>query len=82
MQISVRPEKVRFVGAADNGIEGTVRTRIFQGNHWLYQADALGRTITIIQQNDGGASPKEGDAVRIGWRAEDMRVRARPAGAA
>ena len=82
VQISVRPEKVRFVGAADNGIEGTVRTRIFQGNHWLYQADALGRTITIIQQNDGGASPKEGDAVRIGWRAEDMRVRARPAGAA
>jgi putative spermidine/putrescine transport system ATP-binding protein len=81
VQISVRPEKIRFVGPGESGIETIIRTRIFQGNHWLYQADALGRTITIIQQNDGSVCPKEGDVVRVGWRAEDMRVRAKPAGA-
>src|SRR3954462_7074746 len=31
---SVRPERISFAPA---GLAGTVRTRIFQGNHWLYQ---------------------------------------------
>jgi putative spermidine/putrescine transport system ATP-binding protein len=77
LQISVRPEKIRFVAADAAGIAAKIKTRIFQGNHWLYQANATGRTITIIEQNDGEAKPKEGDEVRLGWLAADMRVRSR-----
>jgi putative spermidine/putrescine transport system ATP-binding protein len=75
VQITVRPEKMRFVAAAENGLPATVQTRIFQGNHWLFQVEAAGRMLTIIQQNAGGDSPREGEAVRVGWRGEDMRVR-------
>jgi putative spermidine/putrescine transport system ATP-binding protein len=77
VQVSVRPEKIRFVTNETAGIAAKIKTRIFQGNHWLYQADAAGRTITIIEQNDGEAKPKEGDEVRLGWLAADMRVRSR-----
>ncbi len=77
VQVSVRPEKIRFVTSETAGIAAKIKTRIFQGNHWLYQADAAGRTVTIIEQNDGEAKPKEGDEVRLGWLAADMRVRSR-----
>ena len=33
---TVRPEKIWF---ATSGLAGKVRTRIFQGNHWLYQIE-------------------------------------------
>lgn len=78
VQLSVRPEKIRFVAGDAPGIPARITTRIFQGNHWLFQADALGRKMTIIQQNDGEAKPSEGDDVRLGWTPADMRVRARP----
>ena len=77
VEISVRPEKVSFVAATAPSIEGRIKTRIFQGNHWLYQVDSLGRTLTIIEQNDGKEKPKEGDLVHLHWLADDMRVRSR-----
>lgn len=77
VQVSVRPEKIRFVTRDVAGIPAKIKTRIFQGNHWLYQAEAAGRTLTVIEQNDGENKPKEGDEVRLGWLASDMRVRAR-----
>ena len=79
--ISLRPEKIRFSPDTAQGLAGVVRTRIFQGNHWLYQVDAGGRTLTIIQQNMGGEMPAEGDAVCVDWRSEDMRVRGMPGAA-
>ena len=64
--VSVRPEKVRFV--QDGGvIGGKVATRIFQGNHWLYQVETASGLVTVIRQNDGAAGPAEGDAVRLAW---------------
>jgi len=64
--VSVRPEKVRFV--QDGGlVGGKVTTRIFQGNHWLYQVETASGLVTVIRQNDGAAGPAEGDAVRLAW---------------
>ncbi len=41
---SVRPEKIFFATASSaTSLAGTVRTRIFQGNHWLYQVEDAGR---------------------------------------
>ncbi len=75
VDVTVRPERVRFAPTDGRGIAATIKTRIFQGNHWLYQAVADGRTVTIIQQNGGGPNPREGDSVRLDWQGGDMRLR-------
>ena len=61
---SVRPERISFTEA---GLAGTVRTRIFQGNHWLYQVETASGLVTVIRQNSGEAMPGEGDAVHLSW---------------
>ncbi len=63
---SVRPEKIAF---APSGVAGTVRTRIFQGNHWLYQVDTADGLVTVIRQNSGEVMPAEGAAVHLAWQA-------------
>jgi putative spermidine/putrescine transport system ATP-binding protein len=74
--LSVRPEKIGFGQAGNGGLSGTVKTRIFQGNHWLYQVDTAGGLITVIRQNSGETMPAEGEAVSLTWSASDMGVRA------
>jgi putative spermidine/putrescine transport system ATP-binding protein len=61
---TVRPEKIWF---ATSGLAGKVRTRIFQGNHWLYQIETADGLVTVIRQNTGEAMPAEGEAVRLAW---------------
>ena len=78
--VTVRPEKIGFASGADPALAGTVATRIFQGNHWLYQIDTVHGRVTVIRQNSGEAAPDEGESVRLTWRPEDMSVR--PAGGA
>jgi len=63
---TVRPEKISFAAA---GLAGTVRTRIFQGNHWLYQVDTPRGLVTVIRQNTGEAMPAEGENVQLVWQA-------------
>jgi putative spermidine/putrescine transport system ATP-binding protein len=61
---TVRPERISF---AASGLAGTVRTRIFQGNHWLYQIDTESGLVTVIRQNTGETMPAEGAAVHLVW---------------
>jgi len=61
---AVRPEKISF---AETGLSGTVRTRIFQGNHWLYQVETARGLITVIRQNSGEVMPQEGAEVHLTW---------------
>ena len=72
---TIRPEKIGFASndAAD-GLPGTVRTRVFQGHHWLYRVDTARGTLIVIRQNTGEAAPAEGAAVRLTWRAEDVTL--------
>ena len=70
--ISIRPERVSF---AATGLRGTVRTRIFQGNHWLFQIETSAGIATVIRQNDGTSMPEEGHDVHLAWREEDTFVR-------
>jgi putative spermidine/putrescine transport system ATP-binding protein len=73
---SIRPEKILFAPAAErNAVSGVVKTRIFQGNHWLYQVDTPTGLMIVIRQNTGEAVPSEGDAVRLTWRSEDMMLK-------
>jgi putative spermidine/putrescine transport system ATP-binding protein len=73
--VSVRPERTGF---GDAGLAARIATRIFQGNHWLFQCETACGTAIVIRPNDGGAQPAEGEAVHLTWRPEDMSLR--PAG--
>jgi putative spermidine/putrescine transport system ATP-binding protein len=76
---TVRPEKISFVlDGGGAGLAGTVRTRVFQGAHWLYQVDTPAGALIVIRQNTGDMVPGEGAPVRVTWRAEDMTI-GRPA---
>lgn len=70
--VTIRPE---LVGFGTQGLRGTVRTRIFQGNHWLFQIETAVGIATVIRQNDGTAMPEEGQPVHLVWRDEDSFVR-------
>jgi putative spermidine/putrescine transport system ATP-binding protein len=71
--VSIRPERIGF---GTTGLRGAVRTRIFQGNHWLFQIETAIGIATVIRQNDGTAMPEEGQSVHLVWRNEDSFVRA------
>jgi putative spermidine/putrescine transport system ATP-binding protein len=71
--ISIRPERIGF---ADAGLAAKIVTRIFQGNHWLFQCESECGPAIVIRQNDGQPQPAEGDAVRLAWRQDDMSLRA------
>jgi len=72
---TVRPEKIAFAAPAAGTLDGVVRTRIFQGNHWLYRVDTPVGGVFVIRQNAGGAMPAEGETVALVWSAEHMTVR-------
>jgi len=72
---TIRPEKISFVlDGAGAGLPGTVRTRVFQGAHWLYQVDTAAGALIVIRQNAGDMVPGEGAPVRLTWRAEDLTI--------
>jgi len=70
--ISIRPERIGF---GDAGLAAKIVTRIFQGNHWLFQCESECGPAIVIRQNDGRPQPAEGEAVRLAWRTEDMSLR-------
>ena len=70
--ISIRPERIGF---GDAGLAAKIVTRIFQGNHWLFQCESECGAVIVIRQNDGQKQPAEGEAVRLAWRPEDMSLR-------
>lgn len=76
-RLLVRPEKIRFgdaAAAAPAALAATVSSRVFQGNHWLYQFDTALGQVLVIRQNDGALQPAAGETVNLVWRPEDMRA--------
>jgi len=71
--ISIRPERIGF---GDAGLAAKIVTRIFQGNHWLFQCESECGPAIVVRQNDGQPQPAEGEAVRLVWRSDDMSLRA------
>jgi putative spermidine/putrescine transport system ATP-binding protein len=79
--VTIRPEKIAFAPPGQaNAVSGTIKSRIFQGNHWLYQIDTPAGLLIVVRPNTGETAPTEGEAVRLAWRAEDMGLE--PAGEA
>jgi len=73
-RVLVRPEKIAFAPQGEGALGATVKSRVFQGNHWLYQLDTNLGDVLVIRQNDGGQHPDEGERVHLRWRADDMRA--------
>lgn len=76
--VIVRPEKILFSEPQPSALPGIMKTRVFQGNHWLCQVKTSAGDVLVIRQNDGVSVPAEGATVHLRWRAQDMR----PVGAA
>jgi len=70
--VIVRPEKILFAEAGACALPGRMKTRVFQGNHWLCQVDTSVGEVLVIRQNDGVPVPAEGETVHLRWRAQDM----------
>jgi putative spermidine/putrescine transport system ATP-binding protein len=66
VQCALRPEKIRLV-AAPGRIGGTVVSRIFLGNHWLFQVATPVGELLVYRQNIGAGVPEEGAAVGLDW---------------
>jgi len=76
----VRPEKIALVAPAPDRLNGIVRMRVFQGNHWLYRIETPAGVVLAIRQNSGEPAPAEGDTVGLSWSTDDMVVRPRSEG--
>ncbi len=73
-RVIVRPEKILFADAHVSALPGKMKTRVFQGNHWLCQVQTSVGDVLVIRQNDGVPVPPEGSTVHLRWRAQDMRA--------
>ena len=60
---SVRPERLGF--SDGTGLAGTVKAKIFQGHHWLFQVATEVGLVLVIAPNDSRAMPSEGTTVRL-----------------
>lgn len=71
--VIVRPEKMLFAKPSESMLAGKLKSRVFQGNHWLCQVETRLGTVLVIRQNDGTEIPPEGGNVHLRWKPEDMR---------
>jgi putative spermidine/putrescine transport system ATP-binding protein len=71
---SVRPEKLRVTDAGYGKLTGTIRSRMFLGNHWLIQVESGMGDLLVYQQNTGAAPPEEGQVVGLDWHPDSLRV--------
>jgi putative spermidine/putrescine transport system ATP-binding protein len=72
-KVIIRPEKISFCLQESAILSGKMKSRVFQGNHWLCQVETTLGGVTIIQQNDGKEIAPEGSQVHLNWKPEDMR---------
>lgn len=74
VQLSIRPEKLELTHQGAGQLNGRVRTRLFLGNHWLYQVDSSVGELLITQPNLGVQGAAVGDDVGIRWQRGAVRV--------
>ena len=77
IRVSLRPEKIALipgpVAAVASELTGTVRMRLFGGDHWLYEVDSpLGALLARCQ--NGAAPIEEGQCVGLHWQPDDLRI--------
>lgn len=69
--VSVRPEKMRF---DTQGLTGTVRARVFQGNSWTFHIETALGEMLVHSPSDGRHQPEEGSATFLNWSDADAGI--------
>ena len=69
---SLRPERLQFTQAGSGRLDATVRSRIFLGDHWLFQVETVLGELLVFQQNIPTELPAEGSVAGLDWAAESM----------
>lgn len=72
--VSVRPEKLQLAPSTAGGLQGRVKTRVFQGNHWLFQIDTPAGQAVVVSQNNGAIVPSNDELVCLSIKAEDIQL--------
>ncbi len=78
--ISIRPERLELTEPGAGTIAAQVRTRLFLGDHWLYQLDSSVGELLATRPNQGGSGVRVGETVGVRWPAEGVRVVTEEAG--
>lgn len=74
--LSVRPEKVTLHFGAhmeEPWLEGRVTSRVFCGNHWIYEVETQGNRFTAHTSTEA-LLPQEGAKVGLSWAVDDAWV--------
>ncbi|ABE46306.1 ABC transporter ATP-binding protein [Polaromonas sp. JS666] len=72
--VYIRPERLRLAAAGQGNLPGKVTTRLFLGNHWLYEIESVLGTLRLTSTNLGDHLPGEGENIGLVWRDDDLRA--------
>lgn len=72
--LSIRPEKVQLTEKGNGLLAGKIKTRVFFGNHWLFQIETTSGEFLVYSQNTAVPKITPRDEVGLSWQAEDARL--------
>lgn len=72
--LSIRPERLELTDTHLGHLIGRVRTRLFLGNHWLYQVESNAGDLLVTLPNHGSMAISVGDNVGVRWQPDAMRI--------
>lgn len=72
--LSVRPERISLGGAPDQGIPGLIKSRVFQGDHWLLAVETEAGRALVTKRNDGAEVPAENAQVFLSINPADAHL--------
>jgi putative spermidine/putrescine transport system ATP-binding protein len=74
VNLSIRPEKLHFTAPAEGRIGGRVHTRLFLGNHWLFQVESPVGPLLVTVENSGGPVIAENEEIGLAWKPGEIRI--------
>lgn len=74
VNISIRPEKIRFVEQGKGLIDGTIETCVFLGNQWIFQVSTSNGEFSVVSLNTSHIKVEEGNVIGLDWSPGDVRV--------
>jgi len=72
--VYIRPERLRLAAAGQGNLPGKVTTRLFLGDHWLYEIESVLGKLRLTSTNLGDHLPEEGESIGLIWRDDDLRA--------
>ncbi|MCG7601127.1 ABC transporter ATP-binding protein [Halomonas sp. McH1-25] len=74
IKLSIRPERLELTDIHHGQLIGRVRTRLFLGNHWLYQIESNAGDLLVTLPNHGFMAIGVGDDVGVRWQPDAVRI--------